>query len=174
MDLLDLNWQAQLEAVASIVIAAVLGGIVGMEREMANRPAGLRTHAILAAAACLLVRLGNGLVDSFAADTMPSALQADPIRVIEAIVTGVAFLGAGTIFRDPRGGAVEGLTTAASLLLVSAIGISVALKQLVLAGAVTILTLILLRVVRKLYRSATHGHGDGTDGKARERQSGDG
>lgn len=158
MELLDPNWQPQAEALASVVIAAVLGGIVGMEREMAERPAGLRTHAILAAASCLLVRLGDTLVETFATDTIPHALQADPIRIVEAIVTGVAFLGAGTIFRDRKRAAVEGLTTAASLLLVSAIGVAVALKQLILAGAVTLLTLILLRTVRRLYRSAKKHH----------------
>lgn len=158
MELFDLNWRPQVEALASVVIAAVLGGIVGMEREMANRPAGLRTHAILAAAACLLVRLGDTLVQSFAAETVPEVLRADPIRIVEAIVTGVAFLGAGTIFRDRERAAVEGLTTAASLLLVSAIGIAVALQQLILAAAVTVLTLILLRTVRSLYKSATHDH----------------
>jgi putative Mg2+ transporter-C (MgtC) family protein len=155
MELFDLDWRPQVEALASVVIAAVLGGIVGMEREMANRPAGLRTHAILAAAACLLVRLGDTLVQSFAVETVPEVLRADPIRIVEAIVTGVAFLGAGTIFRDRERAAVEGLTTAASLLLVSAIGIAVALQQLILAAAVTALTLILLRTVRRLYRSAT-------------------
>lgn len=154
MELLDTDWLQQLLVLASVVIAAVLGGIVGMERELAHRPAGLRTHAILAAASCLLVRLGDTLVESFAADSIPGALRADPIRVVEAIVTGVAFLGAGTIFRDRERGATEGLTTAASLLLVSAVGIAVALRQLILAAAVTVITLILLRTVRRLYRSA--------------------
>lgn len=154
MDLLDPNWRSQLEIVASVVIAAVLGGIVGTERELANRPAGLRTHAILAAAACLLVRLGDTLVGSFVAGSPGGVLRADPIRIVEAIVTGVAFLGAGTIFRDRRKGAVEGLTTAASLLLVAAIGIAVALKQLLLAALVTILMLLLLRTVHRLFKSA--------------------
>lgn len=165
MDLFDANWRPQLEALASVVIAAILGGIVGMEREMANRPAGLRTHAILAAAACLLVRLGDTLVESFAAQSVPNVLQADPIRIIEAIVTGVAFLGAGTIFRDRQRGAVEGLTTAASLLLVSAIGVAVGLEQLILAASVTVLTLILLRTVRRIYRSASHGGDRAKDGR---------
>lgn len=157
MELFDVNWVPQLEALASVVIAAVLGGIVGMEREMANRPAGLRTHSILAAASCLLVRLGDPLVEKFAVETVPQALQADPIRIVEAIVTGVAFLGAGTIFRDRERGAVEGLTTAASLLLVSAIGIAVALQQLILAASATVLTLILLRTARRL-KNASDDH----------------
>jgi putative Mg2+ transporter-C (MgtC) family protein len=140
MDIIDTNWIQQLEVVVKVLIAGILGGLIGLERELANRPAGLRTHAILAAAAALLV-------DHFVGETAPAVLRADPIRVVEAIVTGVAFLGAGTIFRHRNGKVVEGLTTAASLLLVAAIGISVALQQLLLAVLVTVITLVLLRVV---------------------------
>lgn len=148
MEFLDPNWQSQLQTVGSVLIAAILGGMVGMERELADRPAGLRTHAILAAAACLLVSLPDVLLEYYAVETASDILRADPIRVVEAVVTGTAFLGAGTIFRDRDRGAVEGLTTAASLLLVGAVGISVALKQLVTALLVTILTLLLLRAAR--------------------------
>lgn len=149
-DIFDPNWQQQLRIVASVAIATVLGGIIGAERELANRPAGLRTHAILAAAACLLVKLGDILLTHFVADSIPGVLRADPIRIVEAVVTGTAFLGAGTIFRH-RGDHVEGLTTAASLLLVAAIGISVALRQIVVAVAITALSLVLLRVARFLF-----------------------
>lgn len=156
MDFVDVQWQAQLQIVGTVVIAAILGGIVGMEREMADRPAGLRTHAILAAAACLLVSLPDALLEYYAAEAASDVLRADPIRIVEAVVTGTAFLGAGTIFRDRDRGAVEGLTTAASLLLVGAIGISVALKQLITAVLVTVLTLLLLRAAR-LFKSARRG-----------------
>lgn len=161
MDILDPNWQQQLQIVASVAIATVLGGLVGAERELADRPAGLRTHAILAAAACLLVRLGDILVAHFVVDTVPGVLRADPIRIVEAVVTGVAFLGAGTIFRQREH--VEGLTTAASLLLVAAIGVSVALRQLLVAVLITALTLIILRVARYLFadrKSSRRGKGD--------------
>ena len=154
MDFVDLNWQSQLQTVGAVMIAAVLGGFVGVERELADRPAGLRTHAILAAAACLLVSLPDALLDYYSLETTPEILRADPIRVVEAVVTGTAFLGAGTIFRDRERG-VEGLTTAASLLLVGAIGISVALKQLLTAVLVTILTLLLLRAAR-WFKTAKH------------------
>jgi putative Mg2+ transporter-C (MgtC) family protein len=152
VDILDPNWQQQLQIVVSVAIATVLGALVGTERELADRPAGLRTHAILAAAACLLVRLGDILVSHFVADSPVGVLRADPIRIVEAVVTGTAFLGAGTIFRH-RGATehVEGLTTAASLLLVAAIGIAVALRQLLVAALITILTLVLLRAVRVVF-----------------------
>lgn len=148
LDFIDLNWQVQVQAVIAVLMAALLGGIVGMERELADRPAGLRTHAILAAAACLLVTLPDVLLEYYAAEAVPEILRADPIRIIEAVVTGTAFLGAGTIFRDRDRGAIEGLTTAASLLLVGAIGIAVGLGQLVTAALVTILILLLLRGAR--------------------------
>ena len=150
MDLVDFNWQSQLQTVAAVLIAAILGSAVGMERELANRPAGLRTHAILAASACLLVSLGDTLLEYYAVESASNVLRADPIRIVEAVVTGTAFLGAGTIFRDRANGAVEGLTTAASLLLVGAIGIAVALKQFVTAVLVTALTLLLLRAAQKV------------------------
>ncbi len=159
MEILDYNWEQQLQIVVSVAIATVLGGLIGAERELADRPAGLRTHAILAAAACLLVRLGDILVAHFVADAPPGVLRADPIRIVEAVVTGTAFLGAGTIFRHRGDDHVEGLTTAASLLLVAAIGISVALLQIVLAVSITVLSLVLLRVVRILFmeRKASRG-----------------
>lgn len=154
MDFIDPNWQAQLQTVGAVVIAAILGGFVGMERELADRPAGLRTHAILAAAACVLVSLPDALLEYYSAEMAPEILRADPIRVVEAVVTGTAFLGAGTIFRD-RDRGVEGLTTAASLLLVGAIGISVALKQMLTAVLVTLLTLLVLRAAR-WFKTAKH------------------
>jgi putative Mg2+ transporter-C (MgtC) family protein len=150
MELVDPNWQEQLQILVTVVIAAVLGGAVGMERELADRPAGLRTHAILAAAACLLVGLADPLLDDFITEAVPSVLRADPMRIVEAVVTGTAFLGAGTIFRDRERHAIEGLTTAASLLLVAAVGIAVALAQLLLALAVTLFSLVLLRSSRWL------------------------
>jgi putative Mg2+ transporter-C (MgtC) family protein len=150
MDLLDTNWLAQLEVAAKVVIAGFLGGLVGLERELANRPAGLRTHAFLAAAAAMLVGTADLLVEYFSSDTSSMILRADPIRVVEAVVTCVGFLGAGTIFRNRDGGSIAGLTTAASMLLVAAIGVAVALRQLVLAALVTVISLVLLRVVGSL------------------------
>ena len=147
MDLFDVNWLSQLEIAIKVAIAGFLAGLVGLERELADRPAGLRTHAVLGAAAALLVGMGDLLVEHFVDESVPAVLRADPIRIVEAVVTGVAFLGAGTIFRHRDGGTIEGLTTAASLLLVAAIGIAVALRQLLLAGLITLFTLILLRGV---------------------------
>jgi putative Mg2+ transporter-C (MgtC) family protein len=132
-----------------VVIAGLLGGIVGLEREYANRPAGLRTHALLAAATALLVGLADLLVSHFVGETPVSILRADPIRIVQAVVTGVAFLGAGTIFRHGDN-VVEGLTTGTSLLFVAGVGVAVAIGELLLASLVTLVGLVLLRALRHL------------------------
>jgi putative Mg2+ transporter-C (MgtC) family protein len=77
-------------------------------------------------------------------------VRSDPIRIVEAVITGVSFLGAGTIIRDQSKGQVEGLTTAGSILLAAAVGVSVALEQILLAGGVTLLILITLQLLGRI------------------------
>jgi putative Mg2+ transporter-C (MgtC) family protein len=132
-----------------VLLAMLLGGLLGFERELASKPAGLRTHMLVAGAAALLVSLGDVVVTGFAHGMPGNVVRSDPIRIIEAVIAGVSFLGAGTIMR--RGGHdVEGLTTAASILLASGVGLAVALSQVVLAAGVTVLGLVTLRVVGRL------------------------
>lgn len=130
-----------------VALAILLGGIIGTEREVANKPAGFRTHMLVAGAAALLAGLGDALVQRFSAHAVSDFIRTDPIRIIEAIVTGISFLGAGTIFRRSRGEQVEGLTTAASLLFSAAVGICIAAQQFILGIGVTALALIVLRGV---------------------------
>ena len=99
---------------------------------------------LVAGASATLVGLGDALLHRFNVG-MGDSIRSDPIRIVEAVITGVAFLGAGTIFRRREGKNVEGPTTAASLLLSAAIGMSVALRQFILAGGITALTLLVLR-----------------------------
>ena len=142
-----MNWAnalMQFEIIGEVALAMLLGGIIGFEREMADKPAGFRTHMLVAGAAALLVGLGDAMLRRFAMDSSMHA-SSDPIRIVEAIVTGISFLGAGTIFRRDRSEQVEGLTTAASILMCAAVGISVALRQFVLAVGVTLLALFVLR-----------------------------
>jgi putative Mg2+ transporter-C (MgtC) family protein len=148
------NWVAQLGIIGEVALAMLLGGFIGMERESADKPAGFRTHMLVAGAAALLVGLGDALLLRFHAGADDS-IRADPIRIVEAIITGISFLGAGTIFRRGAGRSVEGLTTAASLLLSGAIGISVALRQFILAGGITALALIVLRGLTFFERKIT-------------------
>src|SRR5690242_6346183 len=116
----------EFQMLGKVFIAAILGGVVGLEREFAERPAGLRTHMLVGAASSFFVMLATYMIATFDA---PENMTVDPVRVIEAIVVGVSFLGAGTIFKSTRQGerVVEGLTTSASILFVSAMGIAVAM-----------------------------------------------
>jgi putative Mg2+ transporter-C (MgtC) family protein len=142
------QWDSQLFILWDVAIAMFLGGLIGLERELARKPAGFRTHTLVAGAAALLVGLSDILLERFSVEAYSGILRTDPIRIVEAIITGISFLGAGTIFRSGKDEGIEGLTTAASILVSSAIGISVALNQLVLAGGVTIFSLLLLHTVK--------------------------
>jgi putative Mg2+ transporter-C (MgtC) family protein len=142
------SWMPELEILMRVAIAAGLGGLIGLEREVAGKPAGLRTHMMVCAVAALLLSLGGGLVETYGRKPFAEIIQADPVRIIESIIVGISFLGAGTIITNRRSERVEGLTTAASILLVTAIGLSVALELYVLAVSVTLLALIILVAVR--------------------------
>lgn len=126
-----------------IVLAALLGGVIGFERELHRKAAGLRTHMLVAAAAACLVGLSNVVVNAFAG--VSAEIRTDPIRIIEAVITGVSFLGAGTIMRTRGQNHIEGLTTAAGMLFVAAVGVSVALSQYILAAGATLFVLLVLR-----------------------------
>jgi putative Mg2+ transporter-C (MgtC) family protein len=130
------------------LLAVLLGGLLGWERESAGKWAGLRTHMLVCLACMMFIRIGHYLVIDAQKELDDSTLQMDPVRLVEAIVTGVAFLGAGTIFRDPEREFMRGLTTAASLLAVAPIGIAVGVSRYVLAIALTLIVLFVLRAVK--------------------------
>jgi len=103
------------------------------------------------------VALGDVLVVRF--EALPGGpVQSDPIRIVEAVVTGVSFLGAGMIFRRHGENEVDGLTTASGVLLTAGIGICVALRQLVLALGVTLLTMVILRGLLRFERLRAARH----------------
>lgn len=121
-----------------ILLAATLGGIIGMEREMAHKEAGLRTNILIAIGSTLLTIL------SFKIAAMGQA--ADPARLTAQIVSGIGFLGAGAIIQARF--AVHGLTTAATIWTVAAIGIAVGSGFYLVAFSVTIFVVIVLTVFR--------------------------
>lgn len=133
------------DPIIKVLFAMFLGGLLGMERELAQKPAGLRTHMLVAGASSLLVVLGNVMITNYSGVVaFEGAIQTDPIRIMEAIITGISFLGAGTIIFKNRDETVEGLTTAASILFVAAIGIAVALERYLLAAILTVLAILIL------------------------------
>lgn len=133
---------AELQLLGKIVLAALLAGLVGIEREFAEKPAGLRTHMLVGAGAALLVIIATKMIET--ASTRDGFVS-DPVRIMEAIVVGISFLGAGTILKHTREGegSVEGLTTSASILFVAAIGVAVAINAFVLALGATLLNLFI-------------------------------
>lgn len=146
-----MDWEPQLRVVFDVAFAMLLGGGVGFEREMKDRPAGFRTHMLVCGAAALLVGLGRLLLldGTLYAD---DSVHIDLLRLVEAVVAGVSFIGAGTIFATRAGQPVAGITTAASLLMVAVVGVAVGFRFHVLATAVTALTLLVLAVLGVIER----------------------
>lgn len=145
-----MEWIEQLRMLPGVIYAMVLGGAIGFERELKDRPAGFRTHMLVAGTSALLLGLSRMVLED---DHYSGAgLRIDPLRLVEAVVAGVSFIGAGTIFASRRGEGVQGITTAASLLTVAAIGITVGFGYHVLGFAITMLTLAVLTVLRWVER----------------------
>lgn len=142
-----------LKVLGQSLIALLLGGVIGWERESAGKWAGLRTHMLVCLGAMLFVQVGVFLIQKTQVTLMADTLRVDPVRIIEAIVTGVAFIGAGTIFRDRNRRVAQGLTTAASLLAVAPIGVAVAIERYVLAVGATLIVFFVLHIVGRLERS---------------------
>lgn len=145
-----MGWEwVEFKIIAQAVIAILLGGLLGLEREMAQKGAGLRTHMLVCFGAFMFVKCGELMIQQMESRYGGDAdiLRADPVRIIEAIVTGLSFIGAGIVFRDRERNVARGVTTAASVLMVAPIGIAVALEKYVLATGTTILVLIVLRCV---------------------------
>ena len=139
----------QLAILIEVFGAGILGGFIGFEREMSSKPAGLRTYMLIAITACLLVNLGSVLIDVYEQGQAASQIQADPIRIIEAVVVGISFIGGGLIIKYKETGAVANLTTAALTLFTAAIGICVALEQYLLAVSLTGFSLLISTVLVK-------------------------
>jgi putative Mg2+ transporter-C (MgtC) family protein len=137
-----------------LLIAAILGGAIGYERE-SHGSAGLRTHILIATAACLFTLLA---FEIYHLSDVMSTGQADPIRSIEAVTAGIAFLGAGAIFQSR--GNVKGMTTAAGMWLAGALGVAVALGYYGIAIAVAGLALLVLAVLKALGRHAVEERAD--------------
>jgi len=98
----------KLRMLADVALAMFLGSLIGLERELARKAAGLRTHMLVAGAAAMLVEGARGLMDQFVLPGVSQLVRFDPIPVITAVVTAVGFLGAGAIIRDrPRARALS-------------------------------------------------------------------
>jgi putative Mg2+ transporter-C (MgtC) family protein len=132
----------ELESIVKILMALVCGGLIGYEREFKNRPAGLRTHILVCIGAALVMVVAQFMYNNDASKSI------DTTRLGAQVISGIGFLGAGTIIRERFG--VKGLTTAASLWAVACIGIAVGSGYYLIAGITTVLIIGSLVLFRKL------------------------
>jgi len=128
-----------------VLAAAGLSAVIGFERELHGRPAGLRTHVLVGIGAALVMTAGEAVVQLIAART---GVQIDPGRIAAGVITGIGFLGAGTIIRV--GDWVRGLTTAASIWYVAALGVVVGQGQYILAAGGAVIGVAVLTMLDRV------------------------
>ncbi|MBD3235972.1 MAG: hypothetical protein GF330_04665 [Candidatus Eisenbacteria bacterium] len=132
------------QTLIKLLVALVLGGLVGLERELKGRPAGLRTHVLVCVGSTILIIAARQSSAVFAGDAAAGQIVLDPTRLAAGIVTGIGFLGAGAILRI--GDLVRGLTTGACIWFVAAVGIVVGNGLYPLAVMSTMLVLVMLEL----------------------------
>jgi putative Mg2+ transporter-C (MgtC) family protein len=160
-----LGLSEQLQLLGQVALAMALAGVVGLERELAHKPAGLLTHMLVGGAGALMVGIDFAIVEKFGGASNLPFVRVDPAVVVQAVVTAVGFLGAGTIIHAGRGGQgspihIEGLTTAASLLFVAALGTSVGVGLYWLAVGATAVGWFTLRGVSRIENRIRRGRQD--------------
>ena len=128
------------DIIIRLVLAFVLGGVIGIEREKKRRTAGLRTHVLVSMGSCLIMLTSIHIFDIY-----KGLAALDPARIAAGVVTGIGFLGGGAIIRSSHD--VRGLTTAATIWTVSAIGISVGSGLYLFSFIVTILIIFILHIL---------------------------
>ena len=130
--------EIEIEMILRLLLAASLGALIGYQRERAKKHAGLRTHTLICAGAAL-----------FTVASIYAFGGADPARVAAGIVAGIGFIGAGVIFRR-QGGIVEGLTTAATMWAVAAIGLAAGAGLYIIATLATVIVMVILLLPRSI------------------------
>lgn len=139
-----------LDVIVKILLACLLGGLIGLERESINRPAGLRTHILVCVGSTLVMTINTILVVNYS-----STVNLDPGRFGAAVLSGIGFLGAGTIIRE--GNSVSGLTTAASLWTIACIGLTIGAGHFLLATFTTLVVLVVLFTFARFENKITSG-----------------
>jgi len=134
--------------IIKLVLSAFLGGLIGLEREMHARAAGLRTHILVATGSTLIMMVSNYIFFIFQEHTADSVLRLDPGRIAAMTMSGIGFLGAGTIIQSKE--IVRGLTTAACLWVIAAVGLAVGCGFFLPAIITCIITLVALYLLHYL------------------------
>ena len=134
------------EVLIKLMLSCILGGLIGLERESVNRPAGFRTHMLVSVGSTLVMMINGIMISSYG-----SLINLDPGRFGAAVISGIGFLGAGPIMKE--GSTVKGLTTAASLWTVACIGLAVGAGYFDISIVTTLLVLIILEVFARMEKS---------------------
>jgi putative Mg2+ transporter-C (MgtC) family protein len=142
------------ELLLRVIVAGLLTGILGWERQTAGKPAGFRTLLLVGMASCLFVVAGEAAAVTYPAGS--SSLRIEPFQLIQAVAVGIGFLGSGVVFLTRDGTRVVGLTTAASIWATAAIGLTVGFGRYFLAAGTTVLMLVTLRLLRRFDNSSPH------------------
>jgi putative Mg2+ transporter-C (MgtC) family protein len=137
---MEVNWFD----VVPLLLAVFLGGVIGLERQVRDKPAGLRTNILISLGSCLFTMISITLAGS------------DPGRIAAQIVTGVGFLGAGAIIQS--GASVHGLTTAAGIWIVASIGMACGTRRYFLAVVVTLLAVLALMLLSPIDKKISKDH----------------
>ncbi|MGL5577242.1 MAG: MgtC/SapB family protein [Sarcina sp.] len=141
---LSLEW----DFILRLILAAILGGLIGYERNIRSKEAGLRTHMLVSLSSALIM-----LVSQYGFyEVIQKYIEVDPSRIAAQVVSGMGFLGAGVIFKER--GSIKGLSTAAGLWGVAAIGLAVGAGLYILGIAATILILLAFEVVNKVSKKS--------------------
>ncbi len=131
-----------------LLLAVILGGLIGLERDIRGRTAGLRTHILVCVGSCLFMLVSTYIYEVYHSYNVNSVLRIDPARIAAQIITGIGFIGAGTILRS--GASIRGLTTAGSIWVCAGIGMATGLSYYIPAMLTTAITLIALLILNKL------------------------
>ncbi len=148
---MEMTW----EFILRIFVAAMLGGLIGLEREYRAKEAGFRTHFLVALGSALFM-----IVSAYGFDRLSLSPEQrwDVARIAAQVVSGIGFIGAGTIIFQRRENAIRGLTTAAGLWVTAAIGLACGGGMYILAAAATLLVLAGLEVFKFILRRLEHKH----------------
>lgn len=129
-----------LDMLIRLAVAAGLGLCVGLERELLGKPAGLRSHTLVSLGSASFIIMGMSVL--FGVAEVTGEVQIDPTRIVQGVITGIGFLGAGSIIRTS--GDVTGITTGASVWVAGAIGVAAGLGEFALASIVTVMALVVI------------------------------
>ena len=136
---------AELIEILRLIVAAFLGGVIGLERQQRHKSAGLRTHILVCLGSCLVMLISYKIYSE-----VQGLTNADPARLAAQVVSGIGFLGAGTIMKE--GLTIKGLTTAASLWVVAGVGLAVGAGYYVGAVTTTVLSVLALTYLPRFER----------------------